>query len=201
MKKVFCFLLFFLLLSQVVVADEETKAEKILKSSVGKVFSIMLDEGMTLDEKKSEVIKITDDAFGFPLMAKLSIGKDHWSQFNAKQRTEFTNLFTEQFQSFYIDKLDLFSDEKVVFKPATVVKKKKVQVPTVLLSKGKEYSILYKMSSTKTGWKIYDITIEGVSLIHTYRSQYNYILKGGKVEDLLVKMREREKEIKKNKEL
>jgi len=201
MKKVYCFLLFFLLLSQVVVADDETKAEKILKASVGKVFSIMLDEGMTLDEKKSEVIKITDDAFGFSLMAKLSIGKENWSKFNAKQRTEFTNLFTEQFQGFYIDKLDLFSDEEVIFKPATVVKKKKVQVPTVLISKGKEYSILYKMSNTKTGWKIYDIAIEGVSLIHTYRSQYNHILKSGKVEDLLAKMRERKEEIKKNKEL
>ena len=201
MKKVYCFLLFFLLLSQVVVADDETKAEKILKASVGKVFSIMLDEGMTLDEKKSEVIKITDDAFGFSLMAKLSIGKENWSKFNAKQRTEFTNLFTEQFQAFYIDKLDLFSDEEVIFKPATVVKKKKVQVPTVLISKGKEYSILYKMSNTKTGWKIYDIAIEGVSLIHTYRSQYNHILKSGKVEDLLAKMRERKEEIKKNKEL
>ncbi|MCP4255222.1 MAG: ABC transporter substrate-binding protein [Candidatus Scalindua sp.] len=201
MKKVFCFLLFFLLLSQVVVANDETEAEKILKSSVGKVFSIMLEEGKTLDEKKSEVVKITDDVFGFSLMAKLSIGKEHWSQFNAKQRAEFTNLFTEQFQRFYIDKLDLFSDEEVVFKPATVVKKKKVQVPTVLLSKGKEYSILYKMSNTKAGWKIYDIAIEGVSLIHTYRSQYNHILKSGKVEDLLAKMRERKEDIEKNKEL
>ncbi len=201
MKKVFCFLLFFLLLSQVVFANDETEAEKILKSSVGKVFSIMLEEGKALDEKKSEVVKITDDVFGFSLMAKLSIGKEHWSQFNAKQRAEFTNLFTEQFQSFYIDKLDLFSDEEVVFKPATVVKKKKVQVPTVLLSKGKEYSILYKMSNTKAGWKIYDIAIEGVSLIHTYRSQYNHILKSGKVEDLLAKMRERKEEIEKNKEL
>jgi len=134
-------------------------------------------------------------------MAKLSIGKEHWSKFNAKQRAEFINLFTEQFQSFYIDKLDLFSDEEVIFKPAIVVKKKKVQVPTVLISKGKEYSILYKMSRTKTGWKIYDIAIEGVSLIHTYRSQYNHILKSGKVEDLLAKMRERKKGIKKNKKL
>jgi len=57
------------------------------------------------------------------------------------------------------------------------------------------------MSNTKTGWKIYDIAIEGVSLIHTYRSQYNHILKSGKVEDLLAKMRERKEEIKKNKEL
>ena len=201
MKKVVCFLLFFLLLSQVVVADDETKAEKILKSSIGKVFSIMRDEGKTLDEKKGEVIKITDDAFGFPLMAKLSIGKENWSQFSTKQKAAFTNLFTEQFQSFYIDKLDLFSDEEVIFKPAIVVKKKKVQVPTVLISKGKEYSILYKMSKTKTGWKIYDIVIEGVSLIHTYRSQHNHILKSGKVEDLLAKMRERKKGIKKKKEL
>ncbi len=200
MKKIFCFLLFFLLLSQVVVADDETKAEKILRSSVCKVFTIMLDEEMTLDQKKSKVVKITDDVFCFPLIAKLSIGKQHWSEFNAKQKIEFTNLFTEQFQSFYIDKLDLFSDEEVVFKPATVVKKKKVQVPTVLISKGKEYSILYKMSNTKTGWKIYDITIEGVSLIHTYRSQYNHILKSGKIEDLLAKMRERKETIK-NKEL
>jgi phospholipid transport system substrate-binding protein len=133
-------------------------------------------------------------------MAKLSIGKAHWSKFNAKQRAEFTTFFTEQFQSFYIDKLDLFSDEKVIFKPATVVKKRKVQVPTVLLSKGKEYSILYKMSNTRAGWKIYDIAIEGVSLVHTYRSQYNHILKSGKIEDLLVKMREKNKENKEKKE-
>jgi phospholipid transport system substrate-binding protein len=96
--------------------------------------------------------------------------------------------------------LDLFSDEKVIFKPATVVKKRKVQVPTVLLSKGKEYSILYKMSNTRAGWKIYDIAIEGVSLVHTYRSQYNHILKSGKIEDLLVKMREKNKENKEKKE-
>ncbi|MHC4321033.1 MAG: MlaC/ttg2D family ABC transporter substrate-binding protein [Planctomycetota bacterium] len=193
MKIISYFLLFFLLLSHVVVADDETKAEKILKSSVSKVFTVMLDEEMTMDQKKSKVIEITNTVFGYPLMAKLSIGKAHWSEFNAKQRIEFTNLFTEQFQDFYIDKLDLFSDEEVIFKPATVVKKKKVQVPTVLLSKGKEYSILYKMSNTKAGWKIYDIVIEGVSLIHTYRSQYNHILKNGEVEDLLTKMREKKK--------
>jgi len=51
--------------------------------------------------------------------------------------------------------------------------------------------MLYKMSNTKEGWMIYDIEIEGVSLIHTYRSQYNHILKSGEIEDLLTKMREK----------
>ncbi len=201
MKRISCFLLFFLLLSQVIVADVKTEAEKTLKSSIDKVFTVLLDEEMTMDQKKSKVVEITNTVFGYPLMAKLSVGKAHWSEFNAKQRAEFTNLFTELFQRFYVDKLDLFSNEEVVFQPATVVKEKKVQIPTILLSKGKKYSILYKMFSAKDGWKIYDIVIEGVSLIHTYRSQYNHILDSGEIEDLLVKMREKNKEKRENKEL
>ncbi len=197
MKRVSCFLLFFLLLSQVVVADVETEAEKTLKLSIGKVFTVLLDKEMTLDQKKSKVIDITNTTFNYPLMAKLSLGKANWSEFNAKQRVEFTSLFTELFQRFYVDKLDLFSNEEIVFQPANSVQEKKVQIPTILLSKGKKYSILYKMSNTKDGWKIYDVIIEGVSLIHTYRSQYNHILEKSGVEDLLTKMREQKKENKK----
>ena len=197
MKRVSCFLLFFLLLSQVVVADVETEAEKTLKLSIGKVFTVLLDKEMTMDQKKSKVIDITNTTFNYPLMAKLSLGKANWSEFNAKQRVEFTSLFAELFQRFYVDKLDLFSNEEVIFQPANAVQEKKVQIPTILLSKGKKYSILYKMSNTKDGWKVYDIIIEGVSLIHTYRSQYNHILGKGGVEDLLTKMREQKKENKK----
>ncbi len=197
MKRVSCFLLFFLLLSQVVVADVETEAEKTLKLSIGKVFTVLLDKEMTLDQKKSKVIDITNTTFNYPLMAKLSLGKANWSEFNAKQKVEFTSLFTELFQRFYVDKLDLFSNEEIVFQPANAVQEKKVQIPTILLSKGKKYSILYKMSNTKDSWKIYDVIIEGVSLIHTYLSQYNHILEKGGVEDLLTKMREQKKENKK----
>jgi phospholipid transport system substrate-binding protein len=197
MKRVSCFLLFFLLLSQVVVADVETEAEKTLKLSIGKVFTVLLDKEMTMDQKKSKVIDITNTTFNYPLMAKLSLGKANWSEFNAKQKVEFTSLFTELFQRFYVDKLDLFSNEEIVFQPAKAVQEKKVQIPTILLSKGKKYSILYKMSNTKNGWKIYDVIIEGVSLIHTYRSQYNHILEKSGVEDLLTKMREQKKENKK----
>ena len=199
MRKISYILLFLFLTFQVAVAGVETEAEKTLKAAVGQVFTVLTNKDVSINQKKREVIEITNTAFGFPLMAKLSVGKEHWLQFNAKQRDEFTSLFTESFQNFYIDKLDLFSDEEVVFLPATVVKKKKVLVPTNLLSKGKKYSVLYKMANTKNGWKIYDITIEGVSLIHTYRSQYQHVLEGGKVEDLLTKMRE--KKIENNKKL
>jgi len=191
MKKIACLLLVFLLFSLVAVADVESEAEKLLKMSVNKVFTVLSDKELSIDQKKSKVIEITNPVFSFSLMAKLSLGKAHWSQFNAKQRTEFTDLFTEMFQNFYVDKLDLFSDEKVIFQPATIVKKKKVQIQTVLISKGTEYSMLYKMYKTKNGWKIYDFEIEGVSILQTYRSQYRHILKSVDIEGLLAKMREK----------
>jgi len=191
MKRVLCLLLFVFLLSQVAVADVETEAEKKLKTSVDKVLTVLSDKELTLDEKKSKVIEITNTVFGFSLMAKLSLGKEHWSQFNSEQRAEFTSLFIKLFQDFYVDKLDLFSNEEVVFQPPIIANEKKVQIPTVLLSKGKKYSVLYKMAKTKNGWRIYDIAIEGVSIIHTYRSQYHHILEEGEIEDLLTKMREK----------
>jgi len=190
MKKLACLLLVFLLFSQTAVADVESEAAKLLKKSVDKIFTVLSDKELSIDQKKSKVIEITSPVFGFSLMAKLSLGKEHWSQFNAKQRTEFIDLFTDLFENFYIDKLDFFSNETVVFQPATIVKQKKVLIQTALISKGTQYSMLYKMFKTKNGWRIYDFEIEGVSILRSYRSQYHHFLKKGGIEGLLAKMRE-----------
>ena len=61
-------------------------------------------------------------------------------------------------------------------------------MPTLLISKGKKISMLYKLDPTNNSWKIYDVEIEGVSIIRSYRSQFNEILQKGTFEDLLQKM-------------
>ena len=190
MKKIACLLLAFLLFSHVVVADVEHEAGKLLKRSVDKIFTVLSDKELTIDQKKNKVIEITNPVFSFSLMAKLSLGKVHWSQFNAKQKAEFIDLYTKLFQSFYIEKLDFFSNETVVFQPATIVGKKKVKIQSALISKGTQYSMLYNMFKTGHGWKIYDLEIEGVSILRSYRSQYHHFLKKGGIEGLLAKMRE-----------
>ncbi|MHC4268660.1 MAG: MlaC/ttg2D family ABC transporter substrate-binding protein [Planctomycetota bacterium] len=190
MKKYSCLLFLFILLSQVAVADVDTEPEKILKTSVNKVFSVLSDIELSLGQKERAITEITNSVFGFPLMAKLSLGKKHWSKINSKQREEFTSLFIELFQDFYSDKISLFRDEKVDFDFPIIENEKRVQIPTSLLSNGKKASILYKMYKTKNGWKVYDVVIEGVSLIQTYRSQYHHVIKSNKIEGLLTKMRE-----------
>ncbi len=194
MKKNSYLLLFFLLFSPVAIADVDTVPEKILKTSVDNVFFVLSDRALSLDQKRSKLNEITNSVFGFSLMAKLSLGKEQWSKFNSKQREEFKSLFIDLFQDFYSEKISLFRDEKVGFDPLIIENEKKVQVPTVLFSNGKKSSILYKMFKTQNGWKVYDIVIEGVSMLQTYRSQYNHVIKSNKIEGLLTKMREQKKE-------
>ena len=124
-------------------------------------------------------------------MAKLSLGKESWTKFNSDQRLEFTNNFVELIQYIYSSKLDMFSDETVIFDPIKAIGKNKVQAPTFLVSKGKKFTVIYSMMKSPEGWKIYDVKVEGVSIVHTYRSQYNHILSTGTPDDLLKIMKQK----------
>ncbi|MBT8357256.1 MAG: ABC transporter substrate-binding protein, partial [Desulfobacterales bacterium] len=100
---------------------------------------------------------------------------------------KFVALFTKRLKDSYLDKMLLYSDEKIKYK-ASVQIKKKVHIPTILISKDNKIDILYKLYKSKQGWKIYDIEIQGVSFISTYRSQFDEILRKGTVDDLLAKL-------------
>jgi phospholipid transport system substrate-binding protein len=83
--------------------------------------------------------------------------------------------------------LALYTDEKIIFEaPAQV--KKKVRVPTQLVSKDRKTSILYKLYKPADDWKVYDLEIQGVSIIRSYRSQFGEVLQSGTIDDLLLKM-------------
>ncbi len=144
MKKYSCLLFLFILFSQVAVADVDTEPEKILKTSVNKVFSVLSDKELSLGQKERGITEITNSVFGFPLMAKLSLGKKHWSKINSKQREEFTSLFIELFQGFYSDKISLFRDEKVDFDSPIIENEKRIQIPTSL----------YQPPLEGTGWTV-----------------------------------------------
>jgi phospholipid transport system substrate-binding protein len=68
--------------------------------------------------------------------------------------------------------------------------KNKIRILTYLISKDSKISILYKLYKPKNDWKIYDIEIEGVSIIQTYRSQFSQVLQSGTIDDLLVELQE-----------
>ena len=137
--------------------------------------------------KNKEIVDIVTPMFDFELMARLSLGKKHWPGLSQDKKERFTELFIKRLKASYLNNFTLYTDEKVFYEPSVQVKKK-IHAPTYLVSKDKKISILYKFYKAEKNWKIYDLEIQGVSIIRSYRSQFSSILESGTVDDLLLKL-------------
>ena len=187
MKNLIYAVLVTIIFSQAAVADDKKEAEEVLKGKLEQVISVLEEKELNEEAKKKEIVEIVTPMFNFSLMSKLTLGKKHWPGLTKDQKDKFIELFTKRLKDSYLDKMMLYTDEKIEYKESVQIGKK-VQIPTILTSKDNKISMLYKLYKSKQGWKIYDIEIQGVSLISTYRSQFDEILRKKTVDDLLVKL-------------
>ena len=134
--------------------------------------------------KEKLIEKQISPLFDFPLMAKLTLGRAHWPKLNPQQAGKFTRLFTKRLKDSYREKIMLYDDEKASLQPA-VHGGRTLRIPMQVISEEKTIAILYKLRKKDKRWKIYDVEIEGVSILLTYRSQFDDILRDGTVSDLL----------------
>jgi phospholipid transport system substrate-binding protein len=182
----------FLVMTQTVGADDTNVAKELLESRVTSAIAVLQKKDLDQQEKNKQVVEIVKPIFDFSLMAKLSLGRKYWPGLTQEERQRFTELFTKRLQESYLDKLNLYTDEEVVFKTPVQVKRK-IKIPTELISKNNKISMLYKLHKSKDSWLIYDIEVQGVSIISTYRSQFDHILSNGTVNELLIKLEQPEK--------
>ena len=164
--------------------------ETSLRTTVDSVLT-RLKSNDTKEAKREFIVKTINDAFDFPLMSMISLKPEFRKMLTGKNREQYTDLYVKQLQNSYLDKLELYSNEKIEFEKA-YTEGNKVVIPTKVLSGAEAISMDYKMYNKKGSWKIYDVVIEGISIVQTYRSQYSEILEKGSVDDLIAKMRERQ---------
>ncbi len=204
MKSLGYILFTFLIAGQVVYADDKHSGEpnvlspakwdiaisdpndpnELVRAKWDSVINVVKAKELDQNAKADIIDKIVSPAFDFPLMGKLALGKTNWPKLNSSQREKFTVLFVERLRTSYRNKIMLYENEKVVFQPA-VKNKDNIQIPMTLVSNDKNWAMLYKLHKTGENWKIYDVEIEGVSILLTYRSQFNDILSRGSVDDLI----------------
>jgi len=174
-------------MSPPLMADDMHDAEDIVKGKLDAVFTVLQKKELDQQAKKKEISEIVTPMFDFELMAKLTLGRAHWPNLPREKKEKFIELYIKLLQTSYLEKLTLYTDEKVIFDPPVQVKEK-VQIPTQLISKDRKTSILYKLYRPANDWKVYDLEIQGVSVIRSYRSQFDEILQNGTIDDLLLKM-------------
>lgn len=178
-----------LILSQTAIADDNCPAEDFLKARLEAVFAVLQNEELAQQAKSEEIVEIVSPMFDFALMAKLTLGKKYWPGLTEENKEKFTDLFIKKLRTSYLSKLTLYSDEKIVYEPP-VQDKNKVRISTYLISKDKKISMLYKFYNSMNSWKIYDVEIQGVSIIRSYRSQFYEVLQNGTIDELLLKLEE-----------
>lgn len=178
-----------LILSQTAFAEDNCPAAEFLKSKLDAVVAVLQKQDLAQETKSKQIVEIVTPMFDFELMAKLSLGKQHWPGLTAENKEKFTDLFIKKLRTSYLNKLTLYTDEKIIYEPPLQVDNK-VHISTNLISKDKKISMLYKFYNSMNSWKIYDVEIQGVSIIRSYRSQFSEILKDGTIDDLLLKLEE-----------
>jgi phospholipid transport system substrate-binding protein len=128
------------------------------------------------DEQIATIGAEIDTIFDFKELSRRTLGKQ-WKKMSAEQQTEFVQLFRELLQGVYADRLLAYSDQKVLFEKEIMLKKGRAEVQSYLqTSDGKKIPLFYRLTDKSGSWKVYDIIIEGVSMVKNYRTQFRQIL-------------------------
>ena len=188
MKRLIYSILFILIFSPPAAAGKTAEVETLLKEKIDKVLIVLKDKKMDKAERDDSVLEIINPVFDYKLMAKLSLGKKHWPGLPAEKRGEYSDVFIKKMQDSYLEKLDLYNGEAMIY-DSPIEKGKKVHMRTYLDLKDGRMEMLYKFYKSRKGWLIYDLEIEGVSTVQTYRSQFDGVLEDGSIDDLIAKLK------------
>ena len=169
-----------------------------LRAGIDRVFKILgdpeLDGDKKLNQRRTAILIAANEMFDFGEMAKRSLGQ-YWAQRTPAERGEFVRLFTELVQRSYISKVDQHGAHKMTVRGEQVDGEYAVVRTTLPLSSGREIPIDYRMRSTDDRWQVYDLNIEGISLVANYRAQFNKIIRTSSYEALIAKFKSRQAEL------
>lgn len=171
-----------------------------IEATVDSVLGTMRDKSLSQPEKKDErrdqISAAIRKRFDFEEMSKRSLAK-HWKEITDDERAEFVKIFSDLLEASYISKIEAYTNEEVTYNKETIKGDGKYGlVKTMIITKSVEIPIDYKLISRNGEWWVYDVIIEGVSFISTYRSQYNRIIIRESFASLLESMKTKLEEVK-----
>lgn len=185
-KKLLALLLVVVLLCCGGIAVASTPTED-LKPVMADLVSILGDESLKgddhLEERRAKIMSNIKRGFNFQEMSKRVLGST-WLKIDEAERDNFTRLMTKLLENVYIGKLEGYSESSVEY-VAETVKGERAQVTTLIENNGAKLPVHYIMHINESRWMVYDINIEGVSLVRNYQEQFKSILRKEKYEGLL----------------
>ena len=169
-------------------------AKETVEVQVNKVLKALADPAFKDQARDAKIVKIrsiVNEIFDYMELSRRTLGRE-WTKFNAQQQNEFVKLFGDLLEKTYADKLLSYSNEKVVFDKESMLREDQAEVTSnVLTADGKKIPLDYRMIRKEAGWRVYDVIIEGISLVKNYRDQFRDILAKDSPEEVLKMLRDK----------
>jgi phospholipid transport system substrate-binding protein len=165
-----------------------------IKQTTDKILSIITNPALKAPSKTEEREKLIHQAvferFDWEEMSRRSLAI-HWVKRTPEERKEFVRLFSELLERTYMKKVEGFSGEKVLYEGEAIERDYATVKIKIVTKKDKDIPVEYRLKKEGNNWFIYDVSIEGVSLVNNYRTQFNSILLQSSYEDLVKRLREK----------
>jgi phospholipid transport system substrate-binding protein len=165
-----------------------------IQTQVDRALEVLRDPALKAESakgaKEKKIWAILDGVFDYTELSKRTLAQN-WKRFSPDQQKEFIGLFGKLLGTVYMDRIIAYKDEKVVFGKVTNLSDKTAEVQSEVVRSSKPIPIHYRMILENGEWRVYDVVIEGVSLVQNYRTQFREILTNKSPEDLLKTLREK----------
>ena len=195
LMSVFCFLLCSLLLMP--ITGQAGEPVTLIKQTVDEVIDILKDEELKKPDKGAErraaLRRVIGERFDFEEMAKRSLAL-HWKKRTPEERQEFIPLFSDLLERSYVNKIESYTDEKILYTDETIDNDYASVKTKIITKRNVEIPIEYRLLKKNNRWGVYDVVIEGVSLVNNYRNQFNKIIRKDSYEELVKRMQQKQEE-------
>lgn len=170
-----------------------------IKSTIDPILDTLKDKNLSIPAKKearrNKIRSLIRDCFDFEEMAKRSLAR-HWEKRTPGEKKEFVSIFSDLLIDSYIGKIEAYTDEKITYDKEVVKEDGKYgMVKTTIVTKNVNIPVDYRVMLTDGKWWVYDVVIEEVSFISTYREQYNKIIMKDSYEKLIERMKNKLDEV------
>jgi phospholipid transport system substrate-binding protein len=173
-------------------------ATDAMKSTIDEVLRVIQDKELKqpgrADERRQRLEQVVGDRFDYQEMSRRSLGAP-WSTLSDKDKDEFVALFRTLLTNSYADKIESYSGEGVQYLNERT-EKDYAEVRTKVLTGKVEIPLDYRLLNKGADWRVYDVVVDGVSLVNNYRGQFSKILRTSTFADLVDQLRKKSDKIK-----
>jgi phospholipid transport system substrate-binding protein len=177
------------------VAADSAPAMQTTRQLVDKALVILRDPSLTLNEKRRQLRALAEGDFDFPEMARSAMGP-RWDTISAEQRADYARLFTAFIEDAYLNKIQDYSGQDIQFVTERVTGSGYAEVDTRVTKPGEDpISLTFLLRRRPKGWEIYDLVIDSISIVGSYRAQFAHLIETQGFDKLMVVMRQKQQRL------